>query len=160
MFGRLGDGVGVGRCFCFECLKVEGLRVESSETTLTYDNDDDNDTKSNTARAATFTPGHVDRQKSSSGGSPNKEAGTTPSGVSVPSQGVSSLDESANSVLPGRNLKLWLSPCERMGGTQIHFVNVSPGGSTRAANHSVANLLILPLFTRRKGQGPKAKPAG
>ena len=128
---RLGDGVGVGRCCCFECLRVEGLRVESSEKTYDNDddNDDDNDTKSNTARAATFTPGHVDRQKTSSGGCPNKEAGTTPSGVSVPAGSlvtVQSCEGPARPVLPGHDSLSQRDTCPLPAGCSRELY-VEPG---------------------------------
>ena len=88
-----------------------------------------------------------------------KEAAGIPSGVGRPIPG---------SVIPGRRRAstagsmpetMANSQCERMGGTLIHFVNVSPGGSTRAANNSVADPVdssTLPLDAR--DWGPRQNP--
>ena len=47
-----------------------------------------------------------------------------------------------------------------MGGTQIHFVNVSPGGSTRAANNSVADPVDSSTLHSTQGTGTQGKTRG
>ena len=71
-------------------LATTKINNSSDDVTTTYENDNDKD---ETARRATFNAGHVDRQKTSSGGSPNKDPGSEPKcRLSGPSQGVSFLD--------------------------------------------------------------------
>ena len=85
---------------------VEGLTSIAITPTQQYKatNDDDNDDDKDDGHDSTTShvhAGHVDRQKTRVAGSPNKDAGVTPSGASVPAPGLVSRDESANSVLPG-----------------------------------------------------------
>ena len=92
-------GLGVdGECMSDRRFKSRFKSIAYSDTfSKSSDNDDnmtttDNDDKTTKARRATHAGHDLDRQKTSSGGSPNKEAGMIPSDMSVPALGLVCLE--------------------------------------------------------------------